>query len=273
MITSTRNPKIQRLRLLLGRSKERQKSGAFVVEGVRLVEEALQARWMPMIVLYTGELNERGQRIVAQFSTSGVETEQVTPSVLDSLSDTESPQGIFAVLPIRQLPLPAHPDFLIVADAIHDPGNLGTLLRTAGAAGAQAVLVMPGTVDPYSPKVVRSAMGAHFRLPLAPARWEDLSDLARSQGLHIYLTDAGHGKDLWQADLRQPLALIIGSEAEGASSPARLLAGTSLRIPMPGQTESLNASIAGAIVMFEVVRQRSAETAQATGASTTAHVT
>ena len=257
MITSRHNPKIQRVRELLGRPRDRREAGAFVVEGVRLAEEALAAGWEPQIVLFSSELSPRGREVVDRLGAGGVEVEEVAPDVLQSVSETETSQGLLAVLPIRPLPIPSPLDFLVIADAIHDPGNLGTLLRTAAAAGVQAVALAPGTADPYSPKVVRAAMGAHFRLPISALDWEGIQRLVESTpDMKVYLAEAGTGEVCWQADLRGPLALVIGSEAQGATPAARRLAGASLQIPMPGQSESLNAAIAAAVLMFEVVRQR-----------------
>ncbi len=158
------------------------------------------------------------------------------------------------MLDLLPLPIPAKPTFVLVLDSLRDPGNLGTLLRTAAAAGVQAVFLSPGTTDAFAPKVVRSGMGAHFRLPILSLSWEEIS--ARLEGLNTYWADMEGQVSCWEADFKKPLALIVGGEAEGVSVEARQLAGKSVGIPMPGEAESLNAAIAGAILMFEVVRQR-----------------
>jgi TrmH family RNA methyltransferase len=178
--------------------------------------------------------------------------------VLASVSDTQTPAGILAVLSRQDFPLPEKPDFIFILDGLRDPGNLGTILRTANAAGVQAVLLPPGAVDPFSPKVLRSAMGAHFHLPLHSLGWPAISAYCRQHGLAVYLADASRGQAHTQADLRLPLALILGGEAAGAGNEAAQLAGQRLHIPMPGQAESLNAAVAAAILLFEVVRQRQA---------------
>jgi TrmH family RNA methyltransferase len=175
-------------------------------------------------------------------------------------SDTQTPQGILVVLEPRDLRLPPHPDFLFIVDQVRDPGNLGTILRTAAAAGVDGVLLPPGTVDVYAPKVVRAAMGAHFRLPIRLLSWEEIGAQLESSDLRTYLADARKGVEYTQADFRSPLALIIGSEAEGAGAQAQSLAEERVFIPMPGGMESLNAAIAAGILLFEVVRQRHAET-------------
>ncbi len=254
MITSAHNARIQLARALLGRRKERDEAGAFVVEGVRLAEEALLAGWLPRFVLYSERLSERGQQLIARFAQAGVETEEVAARLLEELSETEASQGILAVLPRRAFPLPRRPDFVVVADGLRDPGNMGTLLRSAAAAGAQAVLLPPGTTDAFAPKVVRSGMGAHFRLPVLALDWAQIEALCRP--LRVFVAEAEQGVVCWQADFRQPLALVVGGEAEGASAEARRLCTDYVTIPMPGRSESLNAAVAAGVLLFEVVRQR-----------------
>jgi RNA methyltransferase, TrmH family len=259
VITSSQNPKIKLVRTLMGRAKERREAGAFVVEGVRLVEEAATRGWSFRYALYDDSLNERGSSLVEQLLSRGIEVEEVSEPLMRSLSDTQTPQGILAVLELTQLPIPDYPDFVLIPDQIRDPGNLGTLLRTAAAAGVQAVFLPSETTDAFAPKVVRSGMGAHFRLPTQAMRWEKIR--RETQDLQVYLADM-EGTSCWETDLREPLALIIGSEAEGASEEARELATQKISIPMSGDIESLNAGVAGSVLMFEVMRQRSADSNQ-----------
>lgn len=258
MITSASNPRIQFVRGLLARRKEREQARAFVVEGVRLVEEALSAAYEPQLTLFSSALGERGKLLLAHPALASSEVLEVTPDLLASVSGTETPQGILSVLRMKPSALPEALDFVVVADGIRDPGNLGTLLRSAAAAGAQAVLLAPATTDAYAPKVVRSGMGAHFRLPIVELGWEAIRDVLKDglQSLTVYLAESERGKALWNADLHQPLALLIGGEAEGASPQGIALADELIRIPMPGGSESLNAAVAASILIFEVVRQR-----------------
>jgi TrmH family RNA methyltransferase len=256
MITSSHNPKIQQVRTLLGRKQAREEANSFVLEGVRLAEEALVAGYRPALVLYSGELSERGWAVLQGFSNAGADLEEVSPGLLDSLSATETSQGLLAVCPLLELPLPEQPDFVLIADQVRDPGNLGTLLRTAVAAGVQAVLLAPGTADPFAPKVLRAGMGAHFRIPLRNLSWEEIVQICKPR-LRIYLAEASEGTPCWQLDLRRPVALVVGGEAEGATPEARRVVDGWVTIPMPGKSESLNAAIAASILMFEIVRQRS----------------
>lgn len=227
-----------------------------VAEGVRLVEEALAAGLRPGLVLYSDALTARGRLALQKLATAGAEIEEVFPKLLDSLSATETSQGLLAVFNHLQVPLPANTDFVLVIDQVRDPGNLGTLLRSAAAAGAQAVLLTPGTTDPYAPKALRAGMGAQFRLPLRSLDWPEIRQFCQPR-LKMYLAEAGEGDACWQLDLRQPLALVVGGEAEGATPDARQAVDGLVTIPMPGESESLNAAIAASILMFEIVRQRS----------------
>jgi TrmH family RNA methyltransferase len=260
MITSAHNPKIQRVRALLSRRHEREAAGVFVIEGVRLVEEARGAGWQAELVLHTGALSARGQALLDGFRQTGSEVEEIPEHLMDAISGTEAPQGILAVVQRRTLPLPERLDFALITDSVRDPGNLGTLLRTAAAAGVGAVLLAPGTTDAFAPKVLRAGMGAHFRLPVIEAGWEQIRAICKDRpdgrALGIYLAEAEEGVSCWALDLRQPVALVVGAEAEGVTPAARAAADGLITIPMPGQSESLNAAIAASILLFEVVRQR-----------------
>ncbi len=255
MITSAHNPRIQKVRGLLNHRRDRTRHNVFVLEGVRLVEEAFQASWPLKEVFYSEKLSGRGRRLLDECAQKSIPIEEIDDAVLNSLSDTESSQGILAVAAIRDLPPGSQADFILIADAVRDPGNLGTLLRTAAAAGVNLALLTPGTADAYNPKVVRSAMGAHFHLPIRTASWEEIGEEFK-QGRHFFLAEMEARDNLWDVDFRKPLALIVGGEAQGASNAACRQADQSVKIPMSGGAESLNAAIAAGIILFEVVRQR-----------------
>lgn len=253
IISSPQNPKIQLVRSLLTQPSAIRKEKAFVAEGVRLVEEGFKERYPAQFILFSDQLSERGKELIKSLSSS-YETFQVDTDLLRQLSDTETTQGILAVFDLNTIPLLTDPDFLVIADGIRDPGNLGTLLRTSEAAGVQGVLLSPGTTQAFAPKVVRSAMGAHFRLPIHAGSWDEIAHVC--SGVTIYNADMNGAVPCWQADFTQPLAILIGSEAEGSGEQARNISTQSVSIPMPGRSESLNAGLAGAILIFEVVRQR-----------------
>jgi len=256
MITSNQNPKIKFVRSLFGRAKERRDAGAFVIEGVRLVEEAIKANWPIQFVLYDDSLSERGKTRVEGLKSQEVDVEEISTDLMQAVSETEASQGILAVLSFHQLPTAEKLNFILIPDQVRDPGNLGTLLRSAVASGVQAVIIPPNTTDVFAPKVMRSGMGAHFRIPIHTLTWAETEK--QVNGLQVYIADMD-GQPCWQADLRKPLALVIGSEADGASESAHKLATGKLGIPMAKDVESLNAGVAGSVLMFEVVRQRSSE--------------
>ncbi len=253
MISSSQNSKIKLVRALAGRPKERRDAGAFIAEGVRLMEDAVAANWPFRFVLYSDELSERGKDLVKKLEDKKIEIEKVESALLQSLSETETSQGILAVLNDSRIPIPDPLNFILIPDSIRDPGNLGTLLRTADAASVQAILIPPETTDAFAPKVVRSGMGAHFRLPIHAMTWDEIRE--HTKNLQIYLADMD-GQSCWETNFKSPLALIVGGEAEGANEQARKLANAFVKIPMTGKTESLNAAVAGSVLMFEVMRQR-----------------
>ena len=255
MITSSQNPKLKLARALQGRPKERREEGVFLAEGVRLVEEALAAEWPIRFVLYSDGLSERGKELVEKLKVAGLDVEEAAGDLLQAASGTETSQGILAVLELGTLPLPDSPNFILIPDQIRDPGNLGTLIRTAAAAGVQAVLLPPETTDAFAPKVVRVGMGAHFWLPIHTLEWNAIEQVCKQAKLQIFLADM-FGQSCWETDFNAPLALIVGGEAEGASEQARQLANQTISIPISEKVESLNAGVAGAILMFEIVRQR-----------------
>lgn len=260
-ITSVHNPHIQRVRELLKQKSARDSEKAFVVEGVRLCEEALSANCMPTEAYCSPTLSERGQKLCQNAVAGGAKLFEIPQYVLDSLSATETSQGVLMVLPQISKTLPKSADFVLVLDQVRDPGNMGTILRCAAAAGVQVVFLPSGNADVFSPKVVRSGMGAHFRLCLMQNDWPGIIEYCKKHNqpaLNFMLAESGGGVSCWQANLKQPLALVIGGEADGASPEARHVVDTQLHIPMPGKFESLNAAVAAGILLFEVVRQRSA---------------
>jgi TrmH family RNA methyltransferase len=256
MITSTKNSTVKLLKSLQARAKERRDLGAFVVEGVRLAEEAVSAGWPARMCLYDPDLNERGQAVVDALRQSSVETIPAAPHVIAAVSDTQTPQGILLALELTSLPLPKRLEFVLVLDRLGDPGNAGTLLRTAAAAGMDAVLFSTGSVDPFSPKVLRSGMGAHFRLPIQTLAGEEIVPICRNYGLRMLLAEAGKGVAYTAADLHSPLALVVGSEAHGPGEVFQAAADGQVHIPMPGKSESLNAAVAASVLVFEALRQR-----------------
>lgn len=256
MLTSTKNPRIILIRKLQANGRLRNKEGLFVVEGVRLLEEALSNGLKPETLIFTDDLNERGKNLIEAFISNGVDAIPVASHVMKAASDTQSPQGILALLPIPEFSIPDWLNFALLLDSLRDPGNLGTIFRTALAAGVDAILLPPGTVDPYSPKVVRAAMGAHFKLPLLRLSWDETFRLVASKKLSCYLADSNKGQPYDRIEYQMPLVFIIGGEASGAGLRTRALSPQRVNIPMCNSVESLNAASATAILAFEVLRHR-----------------
>jgi TrmH family RNA methyltransferase len=259
MITSKKNPRLQYIRDLLLNKKIRDENGQFIIEGVRLVEDAFNHGAEILEVYYSNALSDRGKQLLRELETKQISIEEVDESVFSGIMDTSTSQGIAAVCRKQTPSLPNGLDFVIVADQLRDPGNLGALIRTAASAGAQAVLTTPDSVDLYSPKVLRSAMGAHFHIICAEMDWPSIKELKQTntpKGMSAYVAAANGDVVCWQSDFSRPVMLIIGSEADGATESAFQLADHRLSIPMPGNMESLNAAVAAGILIFEVVRQR-----------------
>jgi TrmH family RNA methyltransferase len=252
MITSAQNERIKYVRSLV-RRQIRQREGRFVVEGKRLVEEVARAGVRPALLIYTQAWSDTptGQRLLSSFSAKEGSW-LVSEAVMAACSDTVSPQGVLAVVPFMHLK--PRPGLVLVLDRLRDPGNLGTILRSAEAAGVGQVILAPGTVDLYNPKVVRGAMGAHFRLPVAVMDWPAIGQ--ELVGRTVWLADASGRFAYYQVDWTVPSALIVGGEASGAGAEATRMARGSISIPMAGETESLNAAMAATVILFESARQR-----------------
>ncbi len=273
VITSPTNPRISKLRDL-HTTRGRKKSGLFLMEGIHLLEVLLDAGIMPQEVYYQPDVLQRTARGRALFArllnASGIAPErlvEVSERVMGTLGEVQTTLGVVSVLsldafaparlrarrPAMQRPM------LLILDDLADPGNMGTILRTALAADVDEVLLTSNCVDCFSPKVVRAAVGAHVALPIAT----DLSwaAIAERVAMHcantprVLLAEPG-GKQMYdEQDLTEPFALIIGNEAHGPSEEARSLATLTITIPLANGVESLNAAMAAGIVLYEAVRQ------------------
>jgi len=259
MITSPENASVKYVRSL-HKKRVRYREKRYLIEGLRLVVHALQRGVWPVFAFYSEALaaTRHGKQLVECLrARQDTRVWCVTPSVIKAVCDTDAPQGIAAVVPMQELPsgLPHQATLLLVLDNIRDPGNLGTTLRTAQATYVDAVVLSPGCADPYSPKVVRAAMGAHFDLTLFRCTtWPALENLVK--GKRCVLADPEAQSSLWVFDWSLPVALFVGNEAHGASPEARRIARQSVRLPMAKGANSLNAAVAAAVLLFEVERQR-----------------
>jgi TrmH family RNA methyltransferase len=258
MITSHRNDRVKYVRGLQSRRRVRQRERRLVFEGVRLVEETARAGVSPDFVFHTArvEASEGGRigQVLQSLREAGVPCFAVSESVMAACSETKSPQGILAVVPVPDLPQPERPTFTLILDRVRDPGNLGTILRTALAAGVERAILTSGTVDSSNPKVVRAAMGAHLHLPLISLEWEAIAETVA--GSDVWLAAPSGGIHYTEADWTGPVSIIVGGEAAGASDKAEALASGRVSIPMAEGVESLNTAVATAVLLYEVMRQR-----------------
>lgn len=253
-ISSPQNPVVKRLRSL-ERGRERCRQGLYVAEGVRLVGEAVATQQDAEIVVYDPTAlsrSEAGAALMEALPGWAATIYEADARVLAAVAQTESPAGILAALRFpTPAPLRTHREdrLGIVLDRLADPGNAGTILRTAAAAGAGYMVTTPGTVDVFAPKVVRAGMGAHFRLPLYESvPWGQLGeDLS---GVALIVAEIEGGASVFDLDWPAAAALVVGSEAHGLSAEAKAGAAASVYIPMQPGVESLNASVAASIIMY-----------------------
>jgi TrmH family RNA methyltransferase len=254
VITSAANPQIKMMRSL-GRRRVRQAERAFLVEGRRLVEEA--ARHGSVRTLLVRE--DVDQVWVESLGIDAGTVRRVRADVFDAASEVEHAQGIAAICDLPRWVIDAGTvasadRLVLILDRIRDPGNLGTALRSAAAAGVQTVLTTQGSVDPTSPKVVRAGMGVHFRLTIAPMTPAMLSALEGAERDIVY-ADAAADRSYAEVDWSRAAALIVGGETEPLSPELEALVTQRVAIPMRGSMESLNAGVAASVLLFEVQRQ------------------
>ncbi len=271
-ITSTGNRYIKEVRELLKKAKARRESGLFVAEGERLCSEIPKEEIVRIFVTsdYKGRMpgensgevlhsSDSGKNSVGRNTKAGfygADVFRVSREIMEYMSDTKTSQGILAVVKQRHYSK-LEGDLFLILDTLQDPGNMGTIFRTAEAAGVDGIVMNRNCVDIYSPKVVRATMGAMFRMPFLIC--DDLPaeiNRMKSQGIRMYAAHLKGEKNHWEFDYRIPSAFMIGNEGNGLSDEIAALSDEYLRIPMMGETESLNAAVAATVLMYETVRQR-----------------
>jgi TrmH family RNA methyltransferase len=258
-VTSPSNPVIKEA-LKLKRKSGRHE--AFLVEGPRLIETALNADAVFRKVFFTPELSagEEGRALLERLAKKTPQLIETSEQALAKLADTETPQGIIAVVAyspfeLGRITVKAAP-LLVVCDGIQDPGNLGTIIRGADAAGADAVVLLPGTCDAFMPKVVRATAGSLFNIPVLYSETGAFLAYTRSKGIALCIADARAPLPVYEYDFRKPTAIILGNEAHGVSRLVHNNATIVVKIPMIGRAESLNAAMAATVLLYEAMRQR-----------------
>lgn len=266
MITSTSNVKIKNVIQLLQKGKQRKKQGLFIIEGIRLASEIPDHLLTEVYVSESFAKREEYQEFIIEkqkLKADGkLETfETVSDEVFTKMSDTVSPQGVLAVVKMlsydaQKLIQKDNGTYMILED-VQDPGNLGTIMRTAEGAGVSAVFMSKGTVDIYNPKTIRSTMGSIFRMPFCYI--EDICEFVKQMndaGITTYAAHLSGEKYYDEIAYESKTAFMIGNEGNGLTDELTKLSNVKLKIPMEGQLESLNAAVSAAILMYEAHRQR-----------------
>jgi TrmH family RNA methyltransferase len=257
LITSPANPTIKLARSL-HRKRVRYRERALLVEGIRAIrtvhELGVQIR---ALIIDASRQHELDQALVSTLADSASRTLRVDTSLFKQISDTEHPQPLIAICSMPETSLPTDCSFVVALDGVRDPGNLGTLVRSAAAAGADGVALLHGSADPFNPKAVRSSVGTIFALPVQAFSGipEIVSSCFQSRP-SVVIADSNGERPYDAVDLTLPVLAIIGGEADGAGPDARTYADEVVAIPMAPDIESLNAAVAGSIIAFEVARQR-----------------
>jgi TrmH family RNA methyltransferase len=254
MLTSREDKELRALQ----QRKHREREGRFLAEGVRVVEDLLAS---PLTVHWSAvassvEDSGRGRALAEALDRRGIPRRQLSDAEFQRVAATEHSQGVLAVASIPSWALPTllegpAPRVVLVLDAVQDPGNFGTLVRSAEALGAAGVIALPGTVDPWNPKAVRAAVGSTFRLPVVGSSWEAAAEWLRREGFRILGADAA-GEAMPAAPARA--ALVVGNEGAGLSAAVRAGVDGLVGIPLRGRAESLNVAAAAAILLYELTR-------------------
>lgn len=256
-ITSSQNSLFKHAKMLKTR-KYREESGSFLIEGRKFFKEAVgSGAQIENIFVSDSFMNSKHSAF------DGIPEQNayvISDKLMNELSDTETPQGIAAVVKCMRYSLESvlgGANLFIITESIQDPGNMGTIIRTADAAGFSGVFVLKGCVDIYNPKVLRSTMGSVFHIPIIEIdTLPEIAETLKNAGVAVFAADISGSIDYYDASLTNNAAVIIGNEARGITEEAKKLSDALVRIPMPGRAESLNASVAASLIMFESVRQR-----------------
>jgi RNA methyltransferase, TrmH family len=242
-IESIQNPKVKQWKKLLTK-KERDNSGTFLVEGFHLVEEALKQHERVIGIIVSDKTG-----LPPRWDSGEVPVTLVTEEISNSLSDTEAPQGIYAVCRQVQLEVPNARTYLLI-DAVQDPGNLGTMIRTADAAGIDAVVVGKGSVDVFNSKVLRSAQGSHFHLPIIRGDLNDWVERLKAKNISVYGTALEGASAYTDISTDESFALLVGNEGSGVNKELLEKTTANLYIPIYGKSESLNVAVATGILLY-----------------------
>jgi TrmH family RNA methyltransferase len=263
MITSTANNKVKRIMSLRDKSKERRKEGVFIVEGIKMFNEAPRP-WIKEVYVSETFMNKCDDEMRSLIES--VKHEVFSDEVFRKTSDTQTPQGILSVLKMPHYELTDYINnntkgdkggFFILLEDLQDPGNLGTILRAGEGAGVSGIIMSKNTADIFNPKVIRSTMGSIYRVPFFTSdNLCETIDMLKDNGISVYAAHLDKSVDYDKVDCTKPVAFLIGNESSGLKRETADQATGYIKIPMSGQVESLNAAIATSILMYEAARQR-----------------
>ncbi|WP_176461750.1 TrmH family RNA methyltransferase [Anaeromicrobium sediminis] len=260
-ITSSDNKIIKHIRQLSKR-KFREKNKEYIIEGIRSIKDAIKYEEEIKHILYSNKINnvQYGEELLNDILSGKLNAYEVDEKIFKSLSDTENTQGIMAVMAMKNHDINSFikgDGLYVILDRIQDPGNLGTIIRTADSAGFNGVILTKGCVDVYNPKVIRSTMGSIFNIPIIQGTYEkDLIEVLHKEKINIVCTSLDTDKYYYDVDFSKNLAIVIGNEGNGVSDYILNKSNLLIKIPILGKAESLNASTASSIIIYESVRQR-----------------
>lgn len=263
-ISSLQNTKVKQLVALQQKSSERRKQGVFVVEGIRELQHCLNAGYTINSIFFCPELTDTGA--LSSLLSESITSYEVTPEVYEKIAYRGSTEGVIATVQSKQLALKdlhlSQQPLLIVLESVEKPGNLGAILRSADAAGADAVIICDPLTDLYNPNLIRSSIGAIFSVPCIACSSDDCINFLKQNNINILTAQLQDSKLYYDTDMTCGTAIIMGTESTGLTDVWRKAADAHIRIPMLGQLDSLNVSVSAAILLFEAVRQRKIETSQ-----------
>ena len=263
-VVSSPQNKFIKLASSLKQKKYRDELGLFIIEGVRLVEEAAQSNWLVETCIYTAVAlqQERVQQIIASLKSKNCRLIQVPAIIYDKITDTKEPQGIMAIAQkcvyrLSDVLIGEEKPFFVVLDELQDPGNVGTIIRTAAAAGCTGIILTKGCTDVFASKVVRASMGSIFNVPIFEGLTNnEVVSYFAQHSINILATSLDSSNVYFEVDFNKSIAVVFGNEGNGVSRQLLENALDRLYIPLLGRVESLNVAAAAAVILYEVVRQR-----------------
>lgn len=261
MLTSLQNQTVKQLRKLQ-QAKERRKQSVLLLEGTHLIEAACEVRYPLQTLCYTEAWQAKHNRLCEEAIAQSNQVELVSPEVLKSIASTITPDGVMAIAPRRNLwkagsGRPKDTVSLgIILETLQDPGNLGTIIRTAAGADSDGLWLSHDSVDLSHPKVLRASVGQWFQLPMATVDVEEQARALRQNEVQVVATTAAAELDYWQLDLRRPTVFLMGNEGAGLSDELMACASVTVKIPVAPRVESLNVAISTALLLYEAKRQR-----------------